>query len=167
MRSLVLFLMLAPMSAFSAERDLGRMCLQEERIKISEVNAKIELADRKARVASIVVKLPVDCRTRKYLVPDNYITAVDWLDVALPIELKASLLYGEYAEPAQTSNYGVSVMSDIHQNIGRRWGLGKKNATCAAPIIQGRSKEYETPCFYVLIDLLRERYLKGAGLDRK
>jgi hypothetical protein len=167
MRSLVLALLMMPVSTFAAERAAGRMCLHEERVKITELNGRIEIAGRPPRVDSIFVRLPVSCKTGVRLVPKNHNQAIDWLDMGLPLDLKAALLEGKYASPFNTSNYGASVMDDLYQYFTEHWALADTSAACIAPMIQERMKPYETPCFDVLIDVLREKYLDGAGIDHK
>jgi hypothetical protein len=166
-RSLVLALLIIPVGTFAAERATGRVCLHDERVRITEVDGQIELAGRPARIDSIHVRLPVDCKSGEHLIPRNLNEAVEWLDVGLPIDLKAALLHGDYADPFKTSNYGASVMSDLHLYVGKQWKLTRASAVCAAPVVRKRSQPDETPCFYVLVDLLRETYLKGAGIDQK
>ena len=167
MRSLVLALLIIPVSVFAAERVPGRMCLHEEQLKITGIYSRIELADRPARTDSILVRMPVNCKTGATLTPKNYNEAIAWLDIGLSLDLKTALLDGDYAEPFKTSNYGASVMDDLYQYFTDQWMLANASAVCAAPMIQKRMQPYETPCFFIFIDLLRERYLKGAGIDKK
>jgi hypothetical protein len=167
MRSLIIALLMIPASTFAAESAAGRMCVHEERVKITEINGRIEIAGRPPRIDSILVRLPVSCKTGASLRPQNHNQAIDWLDMGLPLDLKAALLEGNYASPFNTSNYGASVMDDLYDHFTERWRLTDKSAVCIAPIIQERMRPYETPCFFVLIDILRERYLEGAGIDQK
>ena len=167
MHSIMLALLLVSSDISSFENEKNLMCLHEERIKITKVYGRIELADRPPRVASIRVRLPVDCRSGAYLVPNNYEQAIEWLDISLPMDLKVALLDGEYANPFRTSNYGESVMGDLFFYITDRWKLTEASAVCAVSAIQDRIQPYETPCFFALIDILRETYLNGRGGKQK
>jgi hypothetical protein len=167
MRSLVLAFLMMPVSTFAAQHAEGRMCLHEVRVKITEINGRIEIAGRPPRVDSILVRLPVNCKTGSYLFPQNHNQAIEWLDIGLPLDLKAAFLHGDYAEPFKMSNYGASVMDDLYDYFTERWRLADTSNVCISPMIQERMKPYETPCFDVLIDVLREKYLDGAGIDHK
>lgn len=163
MRALVFVVAVFPLGALSAETATATVCLLQESVAISEVSGQIELAGAPDRLASIRVQLPVDCKTGSQLVPNDYREAIEWLDIGLPMDLKAALLDGEYADPFRASSYGASVMRDLHAYVGQRWKLSKESRACAAPIIQARSEPDETPCFYVLVDLLRETYLSRGN----
>jgi hypothetical protein len=167
MRTLVLALLLVPVGTFAAQRVTIQMCLHEERVTITEINGRIELANRSPRTTSILVRVPVSCKNGRNLSPRDHNQAVEWLDISLPLDLKAALLYGDYAEPFKTSDYGASVMDDLYLHLTDKWALNNTSPVCIAPVIKKKMQPYETPCFYVLIDLLREKYLKGAAMDQK
>ncbi len=161
MRSVVLALLfLAPSSTFAAQSE--KVCLLRERVKITEVNGAIELAGRSPRLTSIRVSLPIHCKSGATLVPRDTTEAVAWLDASLPLDLKASLLHGDYAEPYATTNYGASVMEDLFHHYSSRWTLKDGVGVCNSPDVKRRIASDAGPCFYALIDILRGTYLKGA-----
>lgn len=161
MRAVILALfLLASSSAVAAQSEMA--CFLKERVKITEIDGAIELAERPPRLASIHVSLPTHCKSGAALVPRNTAEAVAWLDAGLPLDLKAALLHGDYAEPYAASNYGASVMEDLFRYYSSRWKLKDGVGSCRSPEVERRIASDAGPCFYALIDILRDTYLKGA-----
>lgn len=161
MRAIVMALLfLGSPGASPAGSETG--CLLNEEVIITEVDGPIEITGRSPRLTSIRVSLPIHCESGEALVPRDTTEAVAWLDASLPLDLKASLLHGDYAEPYATSNYGASVMEDLFRYYSFRWRLKDGVGSCSSPDVERRIGSDEGPCFYALIDILRDTYLKGA-----
>jgi hypothetical protein len=68
------------------------VCLKQEQLKIPETPAVISWGPKRADQISILI--PVDCASKKILVPKNRDQYLKFLDLSIPINLKSGAVQG-------------------------------------------------------------------------
>lgn len=133
------------------------ICLDTVHLQIKDMHPPIHLASEVQRKPTILLRTRVDCATGRSAVPASANEAVDWLDVALPLDFKQGLVRGEYFNPYVSTQYGASVEDDLFEYFSNLWNLGEESPICG---VLGPSEQVvdEQGCFSRLLDWLRDAY---------
>ncbi|MHB8742123.1 MAG: hypothetical protein ACYC9L_03280 [Sulfuricaulis sp.] len=132
-----------------------RVCLLHATVEFSKVHLKYELADTHLK-KSIVVAPPIDCKTGKFLRPNNLNDSVKWLDLSLPIEYKMSALKGPYINTYKHGGFAVSAERDLGDFFSRIWGLD--NQTFCRTISTKDPENRASTCFMKILEEWRKGY---------
>lgn len=126
-RSSAWLLLLSASTALADGRHQTDFCATKVEISIDRVQTRIHIRGEEKKHPSIAVLVPISCLGGELLEPATLSEAVEWLDLALPIDYKAGLLKGNtYLH----SPYGESVDSDLAQFFQDRWSLTKDRQIC-------------------------------------
>lgn len=133
-------------------------CFNVEEVRISEIHPPIHVTETIVRKNLISLRMPVDCHSKKTIQPGSEKEAIDWLDMALPMDLKRGALKGTYISLYANTDYGASAEEDLSSKFTSIWGL-KNKELCNQ--IQGASlvQVSEASCFFKLLNKWREFYI--------
>lgn len=154
--SAILIALASPIRAKSASEH--HVLLRTVALELSELNPPITFDDDAHRKELIELKMAVSSEVGDYLLPGSMNQALEWLDMALPLDLKKSLAVGPYFNPYVHSRYGSSVERDITNFFSNAWHLDARSPVCNHKIIEEKMSAEGVGCFTVLLDQLRAAY---------
>lgn len=153
------FLLMAAGNSFAADR--FDYCAKVVNVKIAEIHPPIWIVGERGKKSEVKVMLPVDCRTRRPVVPADMQQALELLDLSLPLDFKVAITKGDYINPYFYGDYGASVEADLGRFYSKRWRLTKDLPLCGA--VWEENEEYGD-CFGIMLNLLRNRYVDEPGI---
>lgn len=154
MRKIVLFILLLFFyDAPAAERP--DHCAKTRTIDIINLHSPIRIVGEPEKKSVIQVRIQIDCRTRRVILPVSMSHALELLDSSLPLDFKAAITKGSYINPYFYGHYGASVEQDLDDFFSDLWNLKEDKPLCQAAL--SKYEDYGS-CFGVMLNLLRNQY---------
>lgn len=143
------------------------ICLKPVEISIEKLNPPIYFSTGPKRKDKIELRMPADCKNGEILRPSSFPEAVNWLDLALPLDFKKGMTGGPYLNPYMYTSYGSSVEDQLYEYFTREWQLKPNGALCKEAPANPAIEPGGNTCFYQLIYYLRELYRRPSVVIRE
>ena len=155
MHIIILILIITSSSGFASNDDF---CLKKVELKISNMHPRISFeSSEKNRKEKIRLFLVTNCKKNaKVIKPKSKEEAIKYLDIMLPVDIKAGLISVDYIHSVYLiSPYGVSTMTDLYHFVSKEWGFKRKKNICYP---SGKKNKEDKECFDILVEELIRQY---------
>jgi hypothetical protein len=163
MRKLILLAMLLAFCVYGTAHPSELTCLKLTELAIERIHPPIRLLPGTEKRESILLRLPSECGGGEHIRPASFAEAVQWLDLALPLDFKFGLTKGGYFNPYLSTPYGASVEEDLFDFFSDEWRLNSNSPICNSEPVNSRELSGEFGCFTAILEELRSGYLSNPA----
>jgi len=156
MKKFLLFQLILLSFNLFAKTNKFEFCIKSDSIYATKMHPQVRLdAFVNNKKDSLFLRIPVNCKNGKSLIPKSRREAISFLDIILPIDFKSALLKENSIRSVYLySPYGSSIVYDFYQYLVREWKFDKKRTQICKECEEIRSID----CYFLLLEGLVKNY---------